>query len=323
VVAVLAPDRLVVGMQLPIQAQSTAFVEPWESTAGAGELAEIARAADAAGLAYLAVCDHAAVPVDKVLAMSAEWWDTVATLAWLAGITERVRLVSHVAVPAYQHPLAMAKAWATLDVVSHGRAVLGVGAGHVEGEFEALGIPFAARGPLLDEAIDALRACFADEVAMHRGTTWRFSGLAQRPRPIQAGGPPIWVGGSSAPAVRRAAQRGDGWLPQGALTPELVDGLRSELVANGREGESFDLGALAGPIYMGDADWDVGPCITGSPEKVAHVLGKLAGLGVLQVQVRPRSRSAAEMVDQLGRLGAEVLPLLAEVRPRPLFDGRR
>lgn len=318
--AVLPPDRLTVGMQLPIQAQSTVFVEPWEAAAGAAELAAVARAADAAGLGYIAVCDHAAVPVDKVPAMSAEWWDTMATLAWLAGITERTRLLSHVAVPAYQHPLAMAKAWATLDVVSGGRATLGVGAGHVEGEFDALGVDFAGRGALLDEAIDALRACFADEVPTHQGDRWSFDGLAQRPRPVQPGGPPIWVGGSSAPAIRRAGAKGDGWLPQGPFTPEVVDRLRAGLVAAGREGEPFDVGALAGPIYVGEADWDVGRCITGPPEKVAHVLAKLAGIGALQVQVRPRSRSCAEMVDQLGLLGTEVLPLLAEVRPRPLFD---
>lgn len=319
--AVLPTDRLTVGLQLPIQAQSTVFVEPWEADAGAAELAEIARAADAAGLGYIAVCDHAAVPEDKVAAMSAEWWDTVATLAWLAGITERTRLLSHVAVPAYRHPLATAKAWMTLDVVSGGRATLGVGAGHVEDEFAALGVDFARRGAILDEAIDALRACFAEEVPAHEGEQWHFAGLAQRPRPVQDGGPPIWVGGSSAPAIRRAARKGDGWLPQGPFTPEVVDHLRRELVAAGREGERFDVGALGGPIYVGEADWDVGRCITGPPEKVAHVLARLAGLGALQVQVRPRSRSCAEMVDQLGRLGDEVLPLLAEVRPRPLFDG--
>jgi probable F420-dependent oxidoreductase len=320
-VAILGSDRVIVGMQLPVQAQSTVFAEPWEVGAGAAELAEIARAADAAGFGYIAVCDHAAVPVDRVAAMGAEWWDTIATLSWLAGITEHVLLVSHVAVPAYRHPLAMAKAFATLDVVSDGRAVLGAGAGHLEREFDALGVPFAGRGKLLDEAIDALRACFADEVPEHAGAQWTFSGLAQRPRPVRAGGPPIWVGGSSPAAIHRAATRGDGWLPQGPLSPDVVDALRAGMVDAGREGEDFDLGALAGPVYVGDADWDVGRCITGSPEKVAHVLGKLAGLGARQVQVRPRSRSLAELVDQIGRIGDEVLPLLAGVTPARLFEG--
>src|SRR4051812_17841720 len=109
-------------MQLPIQSQSTVYAEPWEASAGASELAAVATAADRAGFGYVAVCDPAPTPADKVDAMSPEWWDTVATLAWLAGITERTRLLSHVFVPGYRHPLAVAKAWATLDVVSGGRA---------------------------------------------------------------------------------------------------------------------------------------------------------------------------------------------------------
>ncbi len=316
---VLDPGRLVVGMQLPIQSQSTVYAEAWEATAGAAELAAVATAADRGGFGYVAVCDHAAIPTDKVAAMSPDWWDTVATLAWLAGLTERTRLLSHVFVPAYRHPLVVAKAWATLDVVSGGRAVMGVGAGHVEAEFDALGVPFAERGARLDEAVDALRACFVDEVPSHHGAAWSFEGLAQRPRPVQVGGPPIWVGGSSVPAVRRAAERGDGWLPQGPFGPDEVERLRAALVAAGREGEAFDVGALAGPVYVGEPTWDVGRCISGPPEKVAHILGKMAGLGALQVQVRPRSRDPQELVDQVERIGAEVLPLLADVRPRSLF----
>lgn len=316
---VLDPDRLIVGIQLPIQSLTTAYAEPWEASAGADGLAAVAHAADQAGLGYIAVCDHVAIPPDKVEAMTSGWWDTVATLSWLAGITERTLLLSHVYVPAYRHPLSVAKAWATLDVVSGGRAVMGVGAGHVEGEFAALGVDFGARGALLSESIDALRACFASEVPVHDGATWAFDDLAQGPRPVQAGGPPIWVGGSSKPAVRRAAERGDGWLPQGPFGPAEFGALRSALVTAGREGQPFDVGALMGEVYVGEPDWDVGRCLTGPPEKIAHVLGKMAGLGALQVQVRPRSRDVAEYVDQVERLGSEVLPLLADVRPRPLF----
>src|SRR3546814_5025007 len=96
---------------------------------------------DSAGFAYIAVCDRVAIPAPLTAAMGATWWDTVATLSYLAAATERVRLLSHVYVLPYRHPLVVAKAWATLDVLSGGRAVLGVGAGHVEGEFEALGVP--------------------------------------------------------------------------------------------------------------------------------------------------------------------------------------
>ncbi|HRW36673.1 MAG: TIGR03619 family F420-dependent LLM class oxidoreductase [Acidimicrobiales bacterium] len=307
---ILPEGRLAVGMQLPIQSQSTNFVEPWERSAGAAELGRIAQAADRAGFFYVAVCDHIAIPSEQAPVMSEAWWDTVATLGWLAGITERVRLLSHVYVPAYRHPLATAKAFSTLDVVSGGRVIMGVGAGHVKGEFELLGLPFDQRGALLDEAIDALRAAFAEDYPTLPGPRWPAADLGQQPRPIQEDGPPIWVGGSSPAALRRAAQRGDGWLPQGPVTPELVARIHELRDAAGRH-DRFDIGGLVGPTYVGDPDWDLGgPALAGAPEKIAHVLKKFQAMGVGQVQVRLRSRSADELVEQIERFGAEVVPLL-------------
>lgn len=310
-VSVLPADRLAVGLQLPIQSQSTVYAEPWEAHAGAEELATVVRAAEEAGFFYVAVCDHIAIPAERVGAMGEDWWDTVATLGWLAGITERLRLLSHVFVPAYRHPLQAAKAFSTLDVVSGGRVIMGVGAGHVVEEFEMLGLPFERRGELLDEAIDGLRAAFSDDYPSLPGPRWEVSDMGQHPRPVQEDGPPIWVGGSSTAAMRRAAIRGDGWLPQGPVTPETVDTLHRLREEAGRHDHEFDVGALAGPVYVGEPDWDLGgPAIVGSPDKVAHILGKFAAMGVGQVQVRPRSRSVGELVDQIGRIGAEVIPQL-------------
>ena len=307
---IVGADRLAVGMQLPIQSKSTNFAEPWEAGAGAAELAAVARAADEAGFFYVGVCDHVAVPSEQAVVMGEEWWDTVATMGWLAGITERVRLLSHVYVPVYRHPLQVAKAFSTIDAISGGRVILGVGAGHVRGEFEALGIPFEQRGTLLDESIDALRAAFAEDYPTLPGPRWPAADLGQRPRPVQEDGPPIWVGGSSPAALRRAAQRGDGWLPQGPVTPELIARIRDLRDQAGRH-DAFDIGALVGPTYVGEPDWDLGgPALSGPPEKLAHVLGKFRAMGVAQVQVRLRSRSLDELVDQIGRFGSDVIPLL-------------
>lgn len=301
--------RLAIGMQLPIQSKSTAYAEPWEEHAGVAELDRIARAADRAGFAYVAVCDHVAIPSDKAPAMGTEWWDTVATLGWLAGITERTRLLSHIYVPAYRHPMQVAKAFATLDVVSGGRIILGVGAGHLEAEFEMLGLPFAERGRLLDESIDALRAAFAEDYPTLPGPRWVVADMGQHPRAVQEDGPPIWVGGSSPAAMRRAAVRGDGWLPQGPVDAETVGRLLAMRDDAGRH-DRFDVGALIGPTYVGEPGWDLGRALAGPPEKVAHVLRKYAAFGVAQAQVRLRSRSADELVEQIERFGAEVLPLL-------------
>jgi len=219
--AVLPPGQLVVGMQLPVQSQSTIYAEAWEASAGAAEVRRVAQAADGAGFWYVAVCDHVAVPRPAGETMGTEWWDTVATLGWLAGITSRVRLVSHITVLAYRHPLVTAKAWSTLDVVSDGRAVMGVGTGHVAGELALLGVDFARRGALLDEAIDAVRACFAEEYPSFAGQEWRFADAGQRPRPVQPGGPSIWVGVHRRRPVAAPRSAATAGCPRGRSPPRM------------------------------------------------------------------------------------------------------
>jgi probable F420-dependent oxidoreductase len=299
------------GMQLPIQSQSTLYVQPWEPEAGAAELVQVARACEAAGFDYVAVCDHVAIPDDRADAMSTTWWDTIATLSYLAAVTERTRLLSHVYVLPYRHPLAVAKAWATLDRLSGGRAILGVGTGHVEGEFEALDVPFRARGRLLDEAIDAVRAALADEHPSHKGERWAFDAVGQRPRPVQDR-VPIWVGGSSRPAMRRAAEGGDGWLPQGPPEGGMEAGIAfvREHRAATRGDEPIVLGALSGPLHVGDPSWDTPRCVRGPAEKVAGYLRGLADLGVDQIQVGFVSRSVDELCDQIAAFAADVAPLV-------------
>lgn len=311
----LPPEgRLAYGIQLPVQPQSTIYAEPWEAAAGPDDLLAVARAADRAGFAYVASCDHVAIPRRLAPAMSTVWYDPVATLAYLAAATERVRLLSHVAVVGLRHPLLTAKQYATLDHLSGGRLVLGVGAGHVREEFEALGVDFERRGPVLDECVDALRACLGpDEFPEHHGKLYDFEGLGQLPRPAQEH-VPVWVGGSSPAAVRRAALKGDGWLPQGDPRDRLpaqiarIRRLRDEAGAEG----PFTVGAIVEPLYVGTPAWDVGRrTITGPPDAVAESLRAYRAMGVDQIQVRFRSRGRAELVDQIAGFGAEVGPLLA------------
>ncbi|UUU22933.1 LLM class F420-dependent oxidoreductase [Streptomyces sp. DSM 40750] len=307
------PGRLAYGMQLPVQSQSTLYTEPWEVDAGPEDLAEIARAADGAGFAYVATCDHVAIPRRLAAAMSTVWYDPVATLAFLAGVTERVRLLSHVAVVGLRHPLLTAKQYATLDHLSGGRLILGVGAGHVQEEFAALGVDFERRGAVLDECVDALRAALGpDEFPSHHGKLYDFDDLGQRPRPAQEH-VPLWVGGSSPAAVRRAAVRGDGWLPQGDprdRLPAQIDRLR-RLREEAGVTAPLTIGAITEPLYVGDPDWDVGRrTLTGRPEALAESLRAYAAMGVNQIQVRFRSRSRTELVDQIGEFGSEVAPLL-------------
>ncbi|MGX1885257.1 LLM class F420-dependent oxidoreductase [Streptomyces sp. NPDC055287] len=310
---VLPEGRLSYGMQLPVQSQSTIYAETWEAEAGPGELVEVARAADRSGFAYLASCDHVAIPRRLAGAMSTVWYDPVATLAFLAAVTERVLLLSHVAVVGLRHPLATAKQYATLDHLSGGRLVLGVGAGHVREEFDALGADFAGRGGVLDETIDALRAALGEEeYPEFAGERFSFSGLGQRPRPAQRQ-VPLWVGGSSPAAVRRAAVRGDGWLPQGDprdRLPAQIAKLRRTRAEAG-VADPMEVGAITEPLYVGDASWDVGRrTLSGKPARLAESLRAYRAMGVDQIQVRFRNRSLSELTDQMAAFGAEVAPHL-------------
>ncbi|MFE0255038.1 TIGR03619 family F420-dependent LLM class oxidoreductase [Streptomyces sp. NPDC059010] len=305
--------RLAYGIQLPVQSQSTIYAEPWEATAGPDDLLAVARAADRAGFAYVACCDHVAIPRRLASAMSTIWYDPVATLAFLAAATEHVRLLSHVAVVGLRHPLLTAKQYATLDHLSGGRLILGVGAGHVREEFEALGVDFERRGPVLDESIDALRAALGpEEFPEHHGKLYDFEGLGQLPRPVQER-VPLWVGGSSPAAVRRAALKGDGWLPQGDprdRLPAQIARIRRLREEAGIEAP-FTVGAITEPLYVGEPGWDVGRrTLTGRPEELAESLRAYRAMGVDQIQVRFRNRGRAELAEQIGVFGAEVGPLL-------------
>ncbi|MCX8070988.1 MAG: TIGR03619 family F420-dependent LLM class oxidoreductase [Candidatus Binatia bacterium] len=312
-VQICPPGRLVCGMQLPIVAQSRVFAQPWEAGAGRDEIRRIAQACDRAGFFYLAVCDHIAIPRAQAEAMSTVWYDIFSTLGFLAACTERIRLLSYVLVLPYRHPLVAAKALCTLDALSGGRLIIGVGAGHLQGEFAALGVDFASRGRLLDEAIVALQAALTEEFPTHQGTYWRFADLGIRPRPVQRPRPPIWVGGSTPGALRRAARLGDGWLPQGvpAIGMEAaLEYLRRER-QRARGNEPLEVGINSPWLYVGEPPPELAPhCTSGSPEQIAALIRRLGALGVQHIGVRFRSRSCAELVEQIERFGSEVLPLL-------------
>ena len=284
----------------------------------------MAQACDRAGFFYVAVCDHVCVPRSHAAAMSTIWYDTVATLGFLAAATQRVRLLSYVYVAPYRHPLLTAKAFATLDALSGGRVILGVGAGHLEAEFATLGVDFTRRGALLDEAIDAgrdgvpRRVPGARRAALARCTT---SGI--RPRPVQQPRPPIWVGGTTPAALRRAAERGDGWLPQGTFRRPAA-ARRSPLIREHRRrmrGDApIEIGTNSEWLYVGTPGFDLGPNTrTGSGDEIAASLRELHALGVHPLR-RPLPhalvRRAGRPDRRLRRRGAPHLPRLSDAARR-------
>ena len=313
VVSVLPAGVTSFGMQLPIQSQSTIYAEPWEAGAGPDELARLALACEAAGFFYVGVCDHTFIPERLAGAMSTVWYDTVATLGWLAAVTSEIHLLSHIYVAALRHPLRAAKEFATVDALSGGRVICGVGAGHVNEEFELMGPPFDERGPATDEAVAGLALGLAEEFPTLAGPRWPASGVGLRPRPVRDPRPPIWVGGSSPAALRRTARFGDGWLPQ-SVGPnvELLAALR-DLRAEYRAGAPLDVGSIAHPMYLGSppAGNELPPgTVQGTADALAGYLRPYPEAGCRQVQVRFPSHSVEELCDQIAAFGAEVIPLV-------------
>jgi alkanesulfonate monooxygenase SsuD/methylene tetrahydromethanopterin reductase-like flavin-dependent oxidoreductase (luciferase family) len=290
------------GTQLPIQTQTSLFAAPWEADATPADLMAIARAADRSDYLYVAVCDHVAIPRDKAEAMSLWWQDTFTTLGYLAAGTERVALLTHVYVLAYRHPLVAAKGFATLDHLSGGRAIAGIGVGHVEAEFDVLGVSFAERGRITDEKLpqlaDALEHTYVGD-------------MGALPRPVQSPRPPIWIGGSGRPALRRAA-RHEGWLPQGPATDEAIAYIRACREADGLGDRPFSFGHVVIPwVHVGTPSFEVRrPCLTGHADEIAEAILAATPDGVSQVCVKFEASSAAEYAEQVEAFGTEVGPLL-------------
>lgn len=304
------------GMQLPIQTLTRTLREPWEDDATVADLVAVARHAEATGHTFVGVCDHVVVPDnDYAKHMTTTWYDTVATLAFLAAHTSTVRLLSVVWIAAYRHPLQTAKAFGTLDHLSGGRAVLGVGAGHVEAEFEALGIDFGSRGKRLDETLAALRSVWDGPYVDFDGDFYRYHDVGVAPAPVQDE-LPIWVGGMAPAAWRRAGRFGDGYIPMGAPKEqygEIMATIRAGAEAAGRGDASFDVGYMPGWMYVGTPPDDLGGYtgLSGSPDAIAEDLRAARAVGANAMHLKFRNRSLSELLDQMSAFETEVAPLVA------------
>ena len=204
---------------------------PWSLPDNA---AAMAAAADEFGIESLWTVEHVVVPKDY----SSQYPysssgrmpgpeetpipDPLIWLSWMAARTTTVRLCTGILILPQRSPVVLAKEVATLDVLSGGRVTLGVGVGWLEEEFDAIGVPFAERGPRTDEAIDALRILWTEPEPTYKGRFYRFEAAKSYPHPAQAGGVPIVVGGHTKAAARRAGRLGDGFFPARASIDELT-----------------------------------------------------------------------------------------------------
>lgn len=186
--------------------------------AGRDEILETALAAEALGYDSIWVSDHVVVP-DHHNVFGDVFYDPLITLGFIASVTSRIELGTSVLVLPYRNPLVLAKSVSSLDALSEGRVILGIGSGWLRGEFKALGVDYGQRGRMTDEYIEIMKELWTSESPSYEGGYHSFSGIRFEPKPVRKPHPPVWVGGESRRSVERAAKYGDGWHPVG-LTPE-------------------------------------------------------------------------------------------------------
>jgi probable F420-dependent oxidoreductase len=229
-------------------------------------MAHLARTAEQNGLESIWAVEHVVIPVGyeseypydrsgKIPAPeNIDLPDPLISLAYVAGQTTRLRLATGILILPQRHPLYVAKEVATLDKVSGGRAILGIGVGWLQEEFDALGIPFEERAARTSEAVRAIRSLWSPEPAPFEGKFFRWPKLESNPKPVQPRGVPIVVGGHTAIAAKRAARYGDGFFPgrgDAATLKPLIDVMHEECKRIGRNPKEIE---VTGANYAVDLD---------------------------------------------------------------------
>jgi probable F420-dependent oxidoreductase len=234
----------------------------------------IARAAEAAGIESVWTGEHVVLPDPRVAPSPSDpqtpLLDPAVALSHIAAYTTRLRLGTGVIILPQRNPLVLAKELASVDVVSKGRLIFGLGAGYLEPEFRALGAPFEDRGAVTDEAIEAIKALWTMEKPVYKGRFFSFEGIDAQPRPVQKPHPPIVVGGMSRSGARRAARYGNGWY-----------GFFTDIEATTRS-----LQWIRGYIANGERPTE---------------------LGEIEISVTPPKRLTREVVDQYAEIGVHRL----------------
>ena len=275
-----------IGLSSPVVTLVPGVHSPWERTADIEDLARIAEVADGLGFDHLTCSEHVAVPTDVAEQRGATYWDPLATLGYLAARTSRIRLATQVLVLGYHHPLEIAKRYGTLDRVSGGRLVLGLGVGSLEEEFDLLGARFGGRGEVADDALRALRASLGAREPEHHGTHFAYAGFVVEPHAVQAR-VPLWIGGRTQRSLRRAVELGDGWVPFGLGTDDLHAMLEKVELPDDFE-VVLNPGRAVDPL--GDRD------------RTAGAVRRLSDAGATIVNVNVRAESAEHYCEQLEAL---------------------
>jgi probable F420-dependent oxidoreductase len=287
------------------------------------EALEIVQLGDELGLEAVGLPEHLLPPCWPQAERSTKYWyDLTALAAFLAAGTKRVKLLTSVLVVPYHPPIQAAKALATLDVLSGGRLLLGIGAGWMKAEFRRLGIPFEERGAITDEYLRAMRELWTSDSPAFHGTYVSFEDVSFFPKPVQQPSIPILVGGSGPRPLRRVAEIGDGWFPMTATLDDLRSGIaeiRRQMQALGRDpsrlwvgytgfGFGSDPETARMRAHVGDTTEKRSPR---TPEETIAAIEAYRDAGVTFLSVGFPWQNAAELMARMRRFAREVMPAFA------------
>lgn len=284
---------------------------------GQEAISDMARAAEAAGFDACSVTDHP-VPTTRWLNAGGHYaQDPFVALSFVAAATKRIGLHTGILVLPYRNPFITARSVATLDAYSHGRVILGVGAGYLKAEFKALGVDFEKRNEIMDEYILAMKAAWTQDEFTFEGTDFVALGNSILPRPVQDPHPPIWIGGNSKLAIRRAVDLGDGWSPF-ANQELLARTSRTAMIASfgdleerlaylrdyvAKVGRKAPLEIAAGAPVWPTGEWE--------PAQTLDSIEGLRELGVTWMTTGVSGATRAEWCDNAQRFGEEIITKLA------------
>lgn len=292
-------------LELPTQR-----VEAVDEFVTADAIAEVARVAEACGFAAVHVTDHPA-PDAKWLDHGGHYaLDPFVALAFAAAATTDVKLLTNVYIAAYRNPFLGAKSIQSLAVLSRGRLILGTAAGYLKPEFKALGVDFDARGALLDEALDVLDKLLTGGDTAYEGTSFTARGVRLRPLPVTP--PPVWVGGNSKPAVRRAVSRAQGWAPfntfgyaAASRTAEISTIEELKLAIDWAKQYAAEIGRTA-PLEICFSAGNLLDDSRSADERHATI-ARLEAAGVTWLTIAPPGADRAELIDRARAFAGEFI----------------